>query len=72
MTAATYYGEIDAYTLKHLGEWLEHQIDGDTCREAVRAAMLELVATDPEYYGSQSWWNVFDRIDGQSIREKYR
>jgi hypothetical protein len=62
---------IDAYTLRHLDAWLDRQVDGDACRAEVRGAMLELVETDPEYWGAQSWWNVFDRARCQQIRERH-
>ena len=52
---------IDPYTIKHLDHWLDEQINGDTYRDAIRSAMLEFIAGDPEYWGSQSWWLVYDR-----------
>jgi hypothetical protein len=64
--------KVDPYVLKHLDAWLDREIDGDTCRSEVRAAMLGLVEQDPEYWGSQSWWNVFDRVGGDRIRERLR
>jgi hypothetical protein len=51
----------DPYTIKHLNAWLDAEINGDTRRDLVREAMLSVYDTDPEYYGSQSWWNVYDR-----------
>lgn len=51
----------DPYTVKHLNAWLDEQINGDTRRDLVRDAMWALVDTDPEYYGAQSWWLVYDR-----------
>jgi hypothetical protein len=62
----------DPYTVRHLNAWLEQQINGDAFRERVREAMLALVDTDPEYYGSQSWWLVFDRSGCQEIEASFR
>ena len=64
--------QVDPYTLRHLDAWLDQQIEGDACRAEVRAAMLALVEQDPEYWGAQSWWNVFDRVKGERIRERMR
>jgi hypothetical protein len=61
--------EIDAYTIKHLDQWLDAQIDGDTMRVKVREKMLSFIASDPEYWGSQSWWNVWDRAGCDRLRE---
>lgn len=57
----TLVGQIDCYTIRHLDAWLEEQINGDTRRALVRKRMLEFIADDPEYWGSQSWWFVYDR-----------
>ena len=58
---------VDRYTRKHLDCWLDDQINGDSRRDAVRAAMLAFIADDPEYWGSQSWWLVYDRAKCQDI-----
>ena len=52
---------IDRYTVRHLDTWLDEQIGGDVLRAAVREAMLAFIADDQEYWGSQSWWLVYDR-----------
>lgn len=52
--------DIDPYTIRHLDAWLDRQISGDARREVIRATMLAFIADDPEYWGAQSWWNVFD------------
>jgi TPP-dependent indolepyruvate ferredoxin oxidoreductase alpha subunit len=52
---------IDSYTVKHLNAWLDAEIHGDANRDKVRSAMLAIIADDPEYWSSQSWWNVYDR-----------
>jgi hypothetical protein len=64
--------EIDRYTIRHLDNWLDNQIHGTRRREAVRSAMLSLIADDQEYWGSQSWWNVYDRAQCDRIEEQYR
>jgi hypothetical protein len=51
---------IDRYVLRHLDTWLDHEIDHDIRREKTREAMLALIAEDQEYWGSQSWWLVYD------------
>ena len=53
--------KIDRYTVRHLDAWLDEQIGGDVLRAAVREAMLAFIADDQEYWGSQSWWLVYDR-----------
>ena len=58
---------VDTYTRKHLDCWLDSQINGDSRRDTVRAAMLAFIADDPEYWGSQSWWLVYDRAKCQDI-----
>ena len=58
---------IDPYTFKHLDEWLEHAIYGDIRRDLVRERMLAFIAQDPEYYGAQSWWLVFDQSGCREI-----
>jgi hypothetical protein len=50
----------DASDLRHLDTWLDRHIDGDTRRAYLRARMLELAATDPEHWWSQSYWNWID------------
>jgi hypothetical protein len=63
---------IDPYTLRHLDAWLEHEVRGDSCRDEVRTAMLELLTDDPEYWSSQGWWNVYDRAKCDRIEAQYR
>jgi len=58
---------IDPYTIKHLDAWLDEQVGGDTLRAQVRARVLSFIADDPEYWGSQSWWLVYDRANCQDI-----
>ncbi len=53
--------QIDTYTLRHLDAWLDAQIQGDTARKQVREHMISFISDDPEYWGSQSWWLVYDR-----------
>jgi hypothetical protein len=53
--------KIDAYTVRHLDAWLDEQIHGDTQRAAIRERMIAFISDDPEYWGAQSWWNVYDR-----------
>lgn len=52
---------FDRATLKHLDTWLDNEMHGDEYRAKVRAQMLAEAADDPEYWSSQSWWNLFDR-----------
>lgn len=61
----------DPYTMKHLNTWLDSEINGDTCREEVKTAMLSLYDDDPEYWGSQSWWNLFYRVKADRILARY-
>lgn len=63
--------EIDRYTVRHLDAWLDEQISGDNLRAAVRASMLAFIADDPEYWGAQSWWNVFDHAKCGRILEVF-
>lgn len=60
---------IDPYTIKHLDEWLEAQIHGDTLRAKVREGMLAFISDDPEYWGAQEWWNVYDRAKCDRIED---
>ena len=59
--------ERDPYTMKHLNAWLDQEIHGDTVREKVKACMLKLFDEDPEYWSSQSWWNLYDRAGCREI-----
>jgi hypothetical protein len=52
---------LDTYTIRHLDAWLDREISGDKLRGMVRDAMIAFISDDPEYWGSQSWWNVYDR-----------
>lgn len=61
----------DAYTMRHLAAWLDSQVNGDTCREECRDAMLHVYDDDPEYWMSQSWPNLFDRAKCWDIVRKY-
>ena len=63
--------ERDSFTMRHLAAWLDAQVNGDTCREEVKAAMLDLYDDDPEYWMSQSWWNLFYRVNGDRIIARY-
>jgi len=63
--------ERDAYTMQHLEAWLDSQVNGDDCRDEVRTAMLAMFDDDPEYWGSQSWPNLFDRAKCWLILERY-
>ena len=63
--------DIDPYTIDHLDKWLDAQINGDTVREKIRAAMLSFISDDPEYWSAQEWWNVFDRAKCNRIIEDY-
>jgi hypothetical protein len=60
---------IDPYTIHHLDVWLDAQISGDTLRAAIRNRMLEFIADDPEYWGAQAWWLIYDRADCRRIKE---
>jgi hypothetical protein len=60
--------QIDSYTIRHLDAWLEKQTR-DSVRPMVRNAMLELIATDEEYWGAQGWWNVWDHARCDRIVE---
>jgi hypothetical protein len=62
---------IDRYTTKHLDAWLAEQINGDTLRTKVREAMLAFIADDPEYWGGQSWWLIYDRARCDRIAEAH-
>ena len=61
--------QIDTCTVRHLDAWLSSAVSGDTRREKVRAVMLDFIADDPEYWGSQSWWSVFDHAKCDRILE---
>jgi hypothetical protein len=63
--------DVDPYTIKHLDAWLEKEINGDAKRAAVREAMLAFIADDPEYWGSQAWWLVFDRAQCNLIVHRF-
>lgn len=62
---------FDSYTIKHLDAWLEHQVNGDSCRAEVRASMLKLAEDDAEYWSSQGWWNLFDRANCSDILRRH-
>jgi hypothetical protein len=59
---------FDAQTLRHLDAWLDAQMNGDTYRAKVRAAMLAFAKDDPEYWSTQSWWRLFDSSDAQKVQ----
>ncbi len=61
----------DAYTMKHLEAWLNAEVNGDSCRDEVRASMLNVYDDDPEYWMSQSWWNLFDRAKCMDILRRW-
>lgn len=63
--------ERDRYTMNSLETWLE-QVNGDSLREQVREAMLAVLDTDPDYYGSQSWELIHDRAKCNRLEEAYR
>ena len=62
--------KIDPYTIKHLDIWLDEQIHGDTIRAKVRNIMLEFISEDPEYWGAQEWWNIYDRAKCDQLLEQ--
>jgi hypothetical protein len=61
----------DAWTMRHFNAWLENYVNGDTCREEVREAMLTLAATDPEWWSCNSYTLLFDRAKCDRIVVKY-
>lgn len=63
--------ERDSFTMRHLAAWLNEQVNGDTCREECRDAMLTIYDDDPEYWMSQSWSNLFDRAQCDRIIVRY-
>lgn len=69
MTTETneYHAEIIRGTIPHMDKWLDEQISGDANRAAVRAAMVVLLESDPEWWSCQSYWNWIDNgIDRRS------
>lgn len=62
----------DAWTMRHLNAWLENNVHGDTCRDEVREAMLNLAADDAEWWSNNSYTLLFDRAKGYDIEAKYR
>ena len=69
LTFADYF---DGATLRHLDRWLERDIDGEDCRDAVKIAMLAYAADDPEYWSAQSWPNLFDHAKCDRIVTEHR
>lgn len=63
---------FDAWTLRHLDNWLAQEIHGDTCRAEIRVAMLEQAETAPEDYSNQSYWRLFDDAKCEDIRRRFR
>lgn len=61
----------DPYTMQHLEKWLDAHVNGDTCRDECRAAMLAIFDEDPEYWSGQEWTNLFDRAKCGDIQRKY-
>jgi hypothetical protein len=53
--------ERDRDTMRDLSEWLDSHVHGDTIRDQVREAMMSVYDSDPKYWMSQSWINLFDR-----------
>ena len=49
---------------RDLDQWLEQAVNGDTRRKKVKAAMLKLIDTDPEYWWGQEFTNTFDHALG--------
>ena len=62
----------DPSIITRLDAWLDDQPLSDTCRVECRLAMLELIATDPEDWGCQSWTLIFDRSRCDRIHARYR
>ena len=50
----------DSRDMAHMDAWLDHEIQGDDNRAAVRAAMLKLATDDPEYWRCQGYWQWID------------
>lgn len=63
---------IDRFTVRHLDTWLDRHVNGDTCRLAVKAAMLAVYLDDPEYWSAQAWTNLYDRAKCERIEALYR
>lgn len=57
---------MDTATLAHLDIWLTNMVREEP-REAVKTAMLALVAEDPQYWLAQGWSVVFVRSEAREI-----
>ncbi len=57
--------EMDPYVLAHLDAWLEREVKDPGLAARYRAAMLALVAEDPDYWTRCSWWVVYDHVREQ-------
>jgi hypothetical protein len=52
---------IDPATVRHMDAWLENVLGYELSEiEGTRAAMLDLVASDPDYWTNLGWWRVYD------------
>ena len=51
----------DDWTKKHLRNWLSGEFTDVAIEEnQMYERMLAVYNDDPEFYGNQSWWTVFD------------
>ncbi len=64
--------KIDTYTMRDLNMWLDQNVQGDKVREAVKTAMVKLIASNEEYYGSQQFSLTFDQAKCSRIVEAIR
>ena len=64
--------EVARSVVREFNEWLDVNVHGDRSRAIVKAQMLDLIATDPEYWWSQSWTLIQDRAAIEAVRRTGR
>lgn len=51
---------MDAFTIKHLDNWLNEQFHEESERDAKRGRILTFVAEYPDLLERMSWWEILD------------
>jgi hypothetical protein len=59
---------VDAFTMQHLNAWLRDAVIYAPALDAVRDAMLAVVADDPDVI-ELGWPRVYDRADGWTVEQ---
>lgn len=51
---------MDAFTIKHLDNWLNEQFHDEAEREAKQGKILVFVTEYPDLLERMSWWEILD------------